>query len=275
MGRIILRLLRKIYFYRYLSSYSLAKKEDITVIIGVKDIFDCQRMINNFESIRNQDYDQSLIRITLVDYDSNLSLSRQYQEMCNKYNALYTRVSAKSIWNRAHALNIGIKKVKTKYILCTDVDILFEKNYLKEAVRELKKDPLQVIIAPLLDLPDVSIGDKGYSQLKSLAQIRNKNMDNCAGTNLALTYFYHKIRGYDEQYKMWGSEDKDLIKRFKLFALKVKSIENSTFYLHQYHPRFRNLEEIDGFKNQVMENRMYFKNNNSIIRNCAQWGSPE
>ena len=275
MRGIILRLLRKVYLYPLLFLYNFNKKEDITVVMGVKNIFDCERIVNSLESIRNQEYDQSLVRINLVDYDSDSSLIQYYQQICKVYNVLYTRVNGKAIWSRAHALNIGIRNAKTKYILCTDADIIFERNYIKEAIKELKKDPLQVIIAPAFDLPDIPTRGKECVQLKSLAQIRYKDIKNWAGINLALTYFYHKIRGYVEQYKMWGSEDEDLIKRLKLFALKNKPIENSTFFLHQYHPKFRNVDRLNGFRAQVIINRVYCRRSSSIIRNGKQWGSSE
>ena len=59
--------------------YNLGKKEDITVVIGVKNRFD-HRLENAFKSIRSQDYPQKLIKITLVDYDSDKKLIAGVQQ---------------------------------------------------------------------------------------------------------------------------------------------------------------------------------------------------
>ena len=88
------------------------------------------------------------------------------------------------------------------------------------------------------------------------------------GINMTLTYFYHKINGYDEKYVIWGYEDDDLIKRFRLFGLTKKDISKKTSYIHQWHPKYWGVKNHD----QIEENREYFKNSHSIVRNKDGWG---
>jgi cellulose synthase/poly-beta-1,6-N-acetylglucosamine synthase-like glycosyltransferase len=106
-------------------------KNDINVVIAVKNRGDRKRVENAFKSIRNQDYSQNLIKITLVDYDSNKIVIPRLKKLCELYNVEYIRVENKPVWCKSHALNIAIKKAKTKYILSTDIDIIFREDYIK------------------------------------------------------------------------------------------------------------------------------------------------
>jgi hypothetical protein len=242
-------------------------KEDITVAIAVRNRFD-QRIINVFDSIRNQDYPQDLIRIILVDYSSKIELITKYKILCTEYKAEYIRIDNKPIWNKSHALNIAIKNSKTKFILSSDADIMFEKNYIKEAIKELQRNPYQVILAKCLDVPQSAIKENNFYELKKISTYRFEDDYLSSGINIALTCFYHKLSGYDETYVLWGAEDDDLIKRFKLFGLKIKNVTKKTSYIHLWHPNYWKIENY----NQIKNNREYFKNNHSIVRNKEGWG---
>ncbi|MBW2978074.1 glycosyltransferase [Candidatus Woesearchaeota archaeon] len=260
---------------KYLSIYlwlnNLFKKEDITVVIGVKDRYSF-RMINSLKSIRNQDYPQALIKIIIVDYDTKKELIQKFKKMIGKYNANYIRVNNKPLWSRAHAMNIGIKRTTTKYILCSDEDIIFERDYIKRAIKELQKNSFQVILSQCFDLPKIKINKIDFNKFKRLAKPRDIYKRKCAyGINLTLRYFYYKVRGYDEFYKLWGYEDKDLIKRFEMFGLNIKLIKNKSIYFHQWHPKYRGIK-IKGYEKQIRKNKEYKNKTNSIIRNKAGWG---
>lgn len=259
-------------------------KEDITVVIAAKNRYD-HRIINALESIRSQNYDQSLIKIIIVDYDSNRELATKYKDVCKEYNAEYVRVDNKPIWNKAHALNIGIRRVKTKYLLSSDLDNIFEKNYLKEAIKELQRNPYQVISCNSLDLPDIPIGElnnfkENFDKLKSLARVRCEvNIPGVSsplkinpGTNLTLTHFYHKLRGYDEQYLLCYHEDADLLKRFLLLKIVINDISDKTSFVHQWHPLYGGEKNVQIYKKQIKKNWEYFKKSKSIARNKKDWG---
>ncbi len=270
------RLLKWLRLYLPLSLFLFRhrKKEDVTIIMGIRDIADLDRIINCLESIRSQDYDQKLIAIIIVDYGSSRELTEKYRNICRKYNVDYIRVDNKNVWNKAHALNIAIKTVKTKYILSSDIDVIFERNYIRESVKELKRDPLQVMVSFVLFLPDILKDTKEYDLLKSMANNNRVGRQACTGMgiNLALTYFYRKIRGYDERYKFGPGEDLDLIKRFSALGIKRKSIGDRTSCLHQYHPDSRNLKNLVGFDDQRNRNAVYFTYDDTIVRNKDGWG---
>ena len=132
---------------------SSSSKEDITIVIGVKNRCD-YRIINALKSLRNQDYDNRLINIVVVDYESSRDMIKKYEEICSRFDATYLRIENKPIWNKSHCLNIAIRQVSTKYLCSSDVDVFFEKNYISECVRTLQKDPYQVLISNFYNTPN-------------------------------------------------------------------------------------------------------------------------
>jgi hypothetical protein len=81
------------------------------------------------------------------------------------------------------------------------------------------------------------------------------------------------VRGYDEYYQEWGSEDDDLMRRFKYLGLESRVLDSGSFYLHQWHPKYEGLP--DGRNTaQIERNRLYFEKNHSILRNDRDWGIP-
>ncbi len=255
-------------------------REDITVIVGVKNRCD-YRLVNAFKSLRNQEYDSRLISIILVDYDSNSEFMDRYKEICGRFDVEYLRVENKPAWNRSHCLNIGIKKANTKYICTTDVDIIFEKNYLSECIKELRKRPFQVLLSNFYNSPKDAISGEidvvgEYSMIKDKCGFQITEMGIrgtlTTGINLALTCFYHAVNGYDERYSLWGSEDFDLIKRFSLLGLKVKDMSSKSSWIHQQHEKQEGVNKIPNLKAKIGENKAYMNNTHTIVRNENGWG---
>ncbi|MDD5193685.1 MAG: galactosyltransferase-related protein [Candidatus Nanoarchaeia archaeon] len=255
-------------------------KEDISVVIGIRDRYD-YRIENALKSLRNQDYDKNLIKILVVDYGSQIKHFLKLKRLCERYNAEYIRVRRISCWNRAHCLNIGIKKSNTKYILLSDVDIVFEKNYISEGIKELKKNPSQIIFSEVFESKEEDINEKtnilrNFDKIKARCSNRNeltKMYDYTFGLGIILTlnYFFKQINGLDENYRVWGFEDEDLIARFKMMGLKLKKLEN-TSYIHQWHPRYEGVKAED--KPQIEKNLAYLRNSHTIKRNLFGWGDP-
>lgn len=257
------------------------KREDITIVIGVKNRCD-YRLVNAFKSLRNQTYNQDLISIVLVDYDSDEGLVDRYKTMCETYRVCYIRIDNKPVWNKSHCLNIAIKNVDTKYLCSSDVDVFFEKNYISECIKELQARPLQVLISDFYNTPEGLIDAEvdvvnDYEAYKQACNFQytgigfNGTLN--VGINLALTDFYKMIHGYDEYYILWGSEDRDLIKRLALLGLKVKNISGKTSWIHQCHEKQEGVNKHANAKEQIAVNRRYLHENHSVIRNRKGWGN--
>ncbi len=258
-------------------------REDVTVIIGVKNRCD-YRIVNALKSLRCQDYDRQLIRIVLVDYDSSQEMIEKFREICARFDARYLRLDNKPVWNKSHCLNIAIRQADTKYLMSSDVDVFFEKNYISACVRRLRDDPFQVLISSFYNTPsglvDGEIDVLGeYGAIKKLCGFQKTELGlNGAlnpGINFSLTRFYQHIRGYDEYYTLWGSEDLDLIKRFALSGLKVTDISANSSWIHQCHEKHEGVNAQQNFKEKIAQNKQYVLHTHTVERNDADWGIPE
>ena len=84
----------------------------ISVIIPFRDkeVFRIDRLIESFDS-------DQISEFIIVDYGSKKHLKYKHPKVKIIRNE-------SEVWNKAHALNIGIKKAKSEYIMTTDVDII-------------------------------------------------------------------------------------------------------------------------------------------------------
>lgn len=260
--------------------------DDITIMIAVKGRLG-YRLINNLKSIREQSYPQSLIKIIIVDYDNSEEDSSWLREISKKYDVNLISVSNKPVWNKSHCFNVAIRSVDTKYVMANDADMIISQNYISEAIKKLKKNPLGLILNVMLDLPqdvekyliDCSQENReiDLNYLKNCASIRrtytqiNEDEEVHIAIFVTFAFFLKMIHGYDEFYKYWGSEDNDMYRRLCYFGLKTVDISDTAFYMHQWHEKYEGVQH-EGLREIIKRNSEYFYNNHSIIRNGNKWG---
>lgn len=246
--------------------------DTVTVVFAVKNRSD-HRITNALHSIRNQDYDQRLVRIIVVDYDSGTEQAAFLKSLCLQRDADYIRCENQPVWNKAHAINVAIRQVQSKFMLSADADVFFEPHYLSVAVKHLRRKPMQVILASFLDLPETAKRDVDIAHWKAVCKPRGSNTSG-KGVNMTYTFFYRWIRGYDENYRGWGQEDTDIIIRFIALGLAVTDIGIEATYFHQWHPKHEGIGETYT-ETHMAQNKAYHKTAKSILRNPNGWGEWE
>lgn len=271
--------LRRILLKRKIAITKRDTQADITVVIGVKNRGG-YRLQNALKSIRLQDYDINLIKICIVDYGSTSGNAKDIETLCAEYNAYYVYVKNTGNWNRAHCLNIGIKRAKTRFVLTADVDIIFASNYISKAIRILENEPLSAIYSQCLDLPestsnalqDIATGKHKW-ELLGLRETSSPRSNIIWTDGICCTYtsYFHEVRGYDEYFTGWGSEDVNLSHRFIFYGLRKKSVFEHSYYLHQYHAQYAGVNDKD--INSVIERNInYSRQNKYIFANKEGWG---
>lgn len=256
------------------------QKDEVTVIYGIRNRVD-YKFWHSLNSIRQQNYAQDLIKILVVDYGSTESELSTIRQFCSEFNAELLETCMSGDWNRAHCLNIGIKRATTKFLLTTDTDIIFSQNYIEVLVETLKKQPLSVVFSKCLDLKESSskflINEFEKSQsvipekLRAEAQGRSSGETN-AGINASYAQFYQDINGYDEYFKLWGSEDNDIKRRLEYFGLESLSISHQAYYLHQWHPKHDGVNASPELKKIIEKNQRYYQKDHRIFKNKENWG---
>ena len=259
----------------------VSRPDAITVVIGTQNRAD-YRLANALTSIRGQSLPREAIRIIVVDYASRPEQARTTAEMCREYDARYVQVDGPRVWSRARCLNIGLRQVDTKFSMTSDADVLLSPRYLASALAVLKEDPMSVVCSPMRDLPEVSVGllkraalTDGELKLEDWRARSTPRPESGFHPSITVSYtaYYQLIRGYDEYYEVWGSEDHDLMRRLRYVGLDPRVAGPQDFYLHQWHPKFEGVRE-GANANEIARNRAYFRSNHSILRNGEDWGIP-
>jgi len=256
-----------------------ARPDDVTVLIGLRNRSD-HRLVNALRTIRGQTFPAELVHPMVVDYGSTALNAHRAVDVCRQYGAEYVPVEAEGSWSRARCLNIGIRLAATKFLLTSDVDMVFSPRYLADAVEAIGDSPFSVICAPMRDLPEESTeafrrsAETGDAlELEYWKERSSPRFNGRFHPSLGMTYtaFYQLIGGYDEYYEVWGAEDEDLMKRLRALGLSPQPLRSESFYLHQWHPKF---EGVDGGENSpaIKQNHTYFRQQHTILRNEDNWG---
>jgi predicted glycosyltransferase involved in capsule biosynthesis len=255
---------------------SLKKKNTVTVLFGVKDRFD-NRIDNALKSIRKQDYPKKLIKVVMVDYGSKPEFVNKYKLVCKKYNVEYIREENAGDWNRSRCLNIGIKNIDTKYILISDADIIFAKNYISEAIRTLEENHYQFAYSPMnyageKDILDNTDVNKDYNIILNKTtkgqHYSFKGIDFRQGMSIVfgLSQIFSILGGYDENFKLWGCEDDDFLARALTLGIKLNDISKNTSHIHEWHPKFDGVNKDKNLESQIEKNKEYLKQSRPVLR---------
>jgi predicted glycosyltransferase involved in capsule biosynthesis len=258
-----------------------ALPDDVTVVIGVRNRTD-HRLVNALESIRAQRYPWGRVTTLVVDYGSHDASARELVEVCSRLGADLLRVDGTRTWSRARCLNIGLRAVRTKYVMTSDADVVLSPHYLADAVSAMRADPLAVVCSAMRDLPAESVqpttraAEAGVPlDLDALRPNASPRFGWGLHPSIAVAYagFHRAIRGYDEVYEGWGREDVDLMRRFTSLGLRPTAIPERSFYLHQWHPKHEGIPAGER-KRAIERNDAHFFRTHTILRNDDAWGVP-
>ena len=238
------------------------------------------RIENSLKSLRSQDRNSQIPipEIIVVDYSPIIN-DPALLECLSKSDATYVGYKTTNIWNRAHALNIGIRNASGYCILCTDTDIIFPKDFLQLVYDQFQINGENIfIICSVRDIPyslvsgPISI-EKEFDALLRESQQRGHLAT--GGCQISRRRWLYKVRAYDQKFVWWGGEDDDMYYRAIMDGLKIIDLSDQTSFLHQWHPNVWHLAENRNNLHLHAHNvrhlhQMY--NLKIIQRNDPNWG---
>lgn len=255
--------------------------DDITVVIPVRNV-EPFRLYHALSSIKRQDYSGGKVHCIVVDYGSVTGKREELEAVAAQMKFEYIYINELGPWNRSRALNIGIRKAGSPFIVSSDVDIIFSPTFLHEAVKLLKVNLYSVIYSYCLDLPEEAnklLVDtwrtKDQVDIRKIKGMAVKRWQTPSyGICVTFKLYYEYLRGYDEVYKEWGGEDDDLYVRFIRLGLDpVVLYDNKNFYCHIWHEKWGGLI-TETKRRRIQENTAYFHSAKGIKRNSKNWGIP-
>jgi len=170
--------------------------------------------------------------------------------------------------------NIGIRNSETDYVMTTDVDIAFGREFMTGLMGQLQLNIFSESralywkpgIANKIYQGEVDL----YNDIDSCKIGRIKKRTTPGACQCMHIEQWNKLRGYDESYVGWGSEDMDLYKRALKMNLQVMWMgesRDSIMAFHQPHPRNikRDLE-------YQKHNKRRLANIKGYVVNPDEWG---
>lgn len=242
----------------------------ISFIIPVRNR-DVERITNCVNSIRGNQTGE----IIIVDYGSDPHIPQIP-------GAKIIRYTKNEIWNKAHAINLGIKAAKYDYIGTVDCDMIISKEFITRAKEHItKKSFVYSINVRRINTEDVS---EGFEEMmkKSFqwnekdgrySLIHNAN----GGIQIYPKRWIKEIGGLDESLIYWGGMDNDVFERAIMSGLVTVNINSPL--LHQEHElkkeaHLSGSEKIMALKMKI-EKAKYLEEvykEKQYVRNRGCWG---
>lgn len=231
-----------------------------------------QRLENCLRSLNWQDLgEDESAEVIISDFGSDTDELAQLRELAERYDARLVATKTEEVWNRSRALNLGIQAARGHYLMCTDADMIFAPNFLREGLQQQRaRMGKAFVICRCRDLPE-EVPEQpwqraDFSELLERAPYREKM--GTGACQLAPRSFFERVRGYDEGYVFWGMEDNDMLHRAWLGGLRVTWMHEHTAMLHQWHPSSRGKRPL----RKVLNDLRYHATKRVRVKNWRGWG---
>lgn len=234
----------------------------ISIVVGYRNR-EIERVKRSLDSLSNQTFTD--FEIIFVDYGSDTSIATEIEMLVTSYNfTKYIYSDTRGwLWNRAHALNTGVKFTSGDIILLFDIDLILESNFL-EKLSNLSFETTFFTFSCFY-LPE---------KFKYFNDLFNSGVhyeQNYVGLCAIKKENIYKIRGFDEYFMVWGVEDDDLYNRLESINISRLQLGQPDFYVfHQWHsthapskPTMWYLQMV-----QYLSNKKYVQNGKN-----GNWGN--
>lgn len=220
--------------------------KNIDFIIAVKNRENSriQRCINSFKSIAN--------KIIVVDYNSKNPVKVNNAEILRIEGDNY------KIWNKSHALNLGIKKSHSEYICTIDCDMILTpvilnkiESFVKEDIESVNKSVMFNTNVRRVEIKNIS-KDLIEMSNNSIPWFKDNNRSNIyssanGGIQIFPRKWINKIGGYDEGLGIyWGAMDNRIYEQAKGTGMRIVDIN-----LPMFHQEHKNKKEDNLDKDEI------------------------
>jgi len=241
------------------------------------------RIENLLASLRGQYLPETCVDITICDLGSQPEHLDDLKRRCERHRArLICLHEPEPVWSRSRAVNIAVKHSNrfARYILPTDLDMLFSPNFIEAVLRtHLALKDRCFVISDALDLPPEAMA-KVFDPVHEFDRLRDAaTYRDCVGSGACQSTtraWWHLVHGYDERLRGWGYEDDDLLTRARRSRLLPITIQDRADMLHQWHETEASMAQrqgrVDEFRQGYERNQRLCRENHSLVRNPDGWG---
>lgn len=249
---------------------------EIDFVIAVRDR-DNERIQRCINSIMNPEIQELPIGdIIVVDYGS--------KEPVKVDSAKVIYYDNNKIWNKSHALNLGIKQCKSEYVCTVDCDIVFTSEFKRRLINALSKYSFIINTNVLrINVKDLT-EDFNKNIQKSRPWHPNNKSNVYSRANGGIQCFPRKwieyVGGYDEELGVYfGSMDNRLYEQAVMSGLTITNINFPMFHQEHKNQKEDNLPEDERELAEII--RVFKANslgelmNKGIVVKNEKWGEEE
>ncbi|MCC6931816.1 MAG: glycosyltransferase [Deltaproteobacteria bacterium] len=241
---------------------------ELSVIVCCRNVEE-SRLRRCLLSLREQS-SNAKVQIIISDFGSSEAKKAELLKLCSEMGAHHLYTDAKCPWARSLALNIGIQAAKAKWIMTTDADMIFAPNFFRMLASYIAEfGEKTAYYAQCVKLPPCHLphGWRAEDVVSYVTKGRIYGREGKGGCQVASRELLMKIRGFNENYSVWGCEDEDLFERIGWAGFDRVWLRPG-YYMHQWHlPNiFQSASESN--KKEYQELRDHPR----IIVNAESWG---
>lgn len=250
----------------------------LTIVASNRDRLDFNSNQTNLflNGLRNQTVKDFHVIIS----DGGSNNFEQIQAFCKNEKQINISVVQHKIgekFQRALLNNVGIRHAKTEYVMTTDVDIFFAKDFVEYLTLLFKRNPDVFVESRTLYWKDGLANNiyngklNPWEDLNSCKIGRIKNRTTAGGCQCTSVKNWEKVHGFNEEMIGWGSEDYDLLTRIGIAKIKtiwIGETREEIRVFHQPHPKPNLIKDLeDQNKNKIILNSI-----KSYCANPNGWG---
>lgn len=240
----------------------------LTIVFGFRDR-DLERVRRSLDSLAEQTF--SSFRVVLVDYGSGAETIKETRQLVESYSFCeYVYSDSRGLpWNRSHALNTGVRRAESDFVMTTDVDMIFPPDFLTVVMDRASAESALYCYNHFLP--------EGFSDWHRLGEtahyLRPAGRAARGGCQVVAAEIFRRLGGFDEYYRYWGLEDHDFHWRLMQAGLREIWLNDRTTLYHQWHPPLD--WQTAGFMPDSWWPRVqsYFhRSKEQLVRNPDGWG---
>ncbi len=190
------------------------------------------------DSLKNQK--NKAFEVIFVNYGSEPEISANLEKLLCTYSFVeyYYLEVRQQLWNKSRALNFGIKEASCPYIFIADIDIVFSPEAVEVLVDQSSSEDFSLFTMGYL-------GNKESSKLSvefKFKELKPERYGEVNGMILTTKDSLFEIKGYDEFFHFYGSEDVDMYSRLENAGYKSNLVSDTYFY-HNWHQSYQKSDD--------------------------------
>jgi glycosyltransferase involved in cell wall biosynthesis len=219
----------------------------LTITASNRDRLDLNSDITKWfiKSVQWQDYTDFELLIADGGSKNYEEIKSYFENSKEKIPMRIVQLKIGELFERSKLNNVGIRNARGKYILTTDVDMIFHPHLVSTVMENLGDNRFiesRTLYIHGWNAERIYKGEIDPRNVLDMGKTgRIKKKSTAGGLQCTSIENWNRLRGFNETtIRGWGSEDVELLERVKKLGLKIRWLGESSesiMVYHQPHPK--------------------------------------